>query len=87
MVDLLNQLPLPIPGLALEPTPAMRDGRDRVTQCAECGLLAYVPDCAHYRATTKLGACPRCSRSKWWPQRLPVGPFRRTGSPEQEPAR
>lgn len=60
-----------------------RAGGTRLEQCSWCGLLVAAPDCGHHRRTDPLGACPRCGRSHWWSQTLPVGPFQAadTGEP------
>lgn len=62
---------LALPGLELVPTIAMGRGDSHVQQCAQCGLLAYVP-----QRRARLGACPSCGSGTWWRQDVPVGPFR-----------
>ena len=66
---------LALPGIELRPTIAMQRGDAHVTQCAQCGLLVYVP-----LRRANLGACPSCGGSTWWRQHLPVGPFREVAS-------
>jgi hypothetical protein len=82
-----DQLQLPL-DVRLEPTIAMREGDSRVDQCAWCGLLACHETAQGLartaalrrgakRTRARLGACPACGRTEWWPQDMPVGPFRR----------
>ncbi len=57
-------------GLGLEPTPAMRDGRQRVFQCLACGTIVVVPD---GRRPGRERPCSACSRALGWTeQQLPV---------------
>lgn len=55
-------------GLELTPTTAMRDGRQRVWQCAQCGLVAVQSNLA----AGEMGACPACRHTTWWRQQLPI---------------
>lgn len=71
-----TQLTLPVEGVRLEPTEAMRAGLAYLTQCSGCGLLAaVVGGLDDEPAPRKLGACPACGCEQWWRQDLPVGPF------------
>lgn len=58
----------PLLGLELEPTIAMRRGKQLVYQCAECGLLAIQTDLA----PGPLGDCPACGRRSWWREEIPA---------------
>lgn len=58
----------PLLGLHLAPTVAMKAGRQRVWQCAQCGLVAVQSDLA----PGAMGECPACGRGEWWEQTLPV---------------
>lgn len=57
----------PLLGLELTPTPAMRNGKQLVFQCSECGLLAIQTDLA----PGPLGKCPACPGRSWWRQDIP----------------
>lgn len=57
----------PLLGLELTPTIAMRDGRQRVFQCATCGLLAIQTDLA----PGAIGRCPACDGKDWWHEQVP----------------
>lgn len=71
-----TQLTLPVEGVRLEPTEAMRAGLAYLMQCSGCGLLAaVVGGLDDEPAPRKLGACPACGCEQWWRQGLPVGPF------------
>lgn len=66
------QLVLDIPGwepLAVDPTPAMRTGDQRIFQHSWCGAVVIVPS-----PSRALGDCPACDHpaATWWQQRLPV---------------
>lgn len=56
--------------VTLEPTPAMVAGSAYAAQCSWCGLLVCV------QTKYPLGRCPACKGATWWPQDLPIGPFR-----------
>lgn len=67
----------PMLGLVLEPTIAMRRGESFVVQCNWCGCLLAVSGNAQARQPRDLGACPACNEhTEWWPQHVPVGPFK-----------
>lgn len=59
----------------LKGTIAADRGDAKAALCANCGLTAYVPTTGEWKATTKLGACPRCGGETWWRQSLPVASF------------
>lgn len=76
-----QQLTLEIPGLGaleVEPTPAMRKGRQSVFQCAWCGCVVVQPQPADH----PLAACPSCQHPDrtWWAQQLPVAGLQRPGT-------
>ena len=58
---------LPLLGLHLEPTLAMRAGEQLVFQCSQCGLLAIQTDLA----PGPLSDCPACGRRGWWREEIP----------------
>lgn len=58
----------PLLGLDFAPTVAMKAGRQRVWQCARCGLVAVQSDLA----PGAMGECPACRHGEWWEQALPV---------------
>lgn len=53
-------------GLELEPTVAMKAGKQLIFQCAQCGLLAVQTNLAY----GKLGNCPACGRGTWCRERV-----------------
>lgn len=55
-------------GLELEPTLAMRAGKQLIFQCAQCGLVAVQSNLS----PGPLGPCPACTHRTWWSQTLPV---------------
>ena len=55
-------------GLELEPTIAMKAGKQKVFQCTQCGLVAVQSNLAH----GPLGNCPACGHTTWWAQQLPL---------------
>lgn len=55
-------------GLRIEPTIAMREGKQAVYQCAQCGLVAVQTNLA----PGPLAACPACGDTTWHRQQLPV---------------
>lgn len=72
---------LPLLGLEVTPTVAMRRGQQMVFQCSHCGTVVVQSSLA----PGELGACPACGTTRWWKQRLPVaglsdpaGPHTRT---------
>lgn len=67
----------PLLGLDLEPTVAMKAGRQRVWQCAQCGLVAVQTDLA----PGEMRGCPACGGSTWWAQTLPVAGLHNPTSP------
>ena len=66
-------------GLELEPTIAMKAGKQLIFQCAQCGLLAVQTNLVH----GKLGHCSACGEGTWWKQSLPVAGLRNPGSDTQ----
>jgi hypothetical protein len=44
----------------------MRDGSQRIFQCAQCGTVVV------QTGRHDLGPCPSCQATTWWRQRLPL---------------
>lgn len=68
----------PMLDLEFEPTIAMREGRQLVFQCSECGCVVVQTESPGVQLGS-LGACPSCRQdAPWWGQALPVAGLRRT---------
>ena len=66
-------LPMPLPPLELQPTPAMLAGTQVAHQCAWCGTVVIVPSGPHGTTGPSLEGkpCPACaSTAGWWRQTI-----------------
>lgn len=72
----MSQLPLPLDGVKVTPTPAMRRDMAKLAQCAQCGVVICVPFSGGHTPDDRLAACPRCGETRWLRQTRHAGPFR-----------
>lgn len=67
----------PLLDLELEPTTAMREGKQLVFQCSWCGCVVVQTDTPTVRLGS-LGDCPSCRQAApWWGQALPLAGLRK----------